>query len=57
MSVETAQGIVKARVSSDHAFRVGETVGLEFASDRLALFDCLSGKAIPSALYQEVRHG
>ncbi|MCF3640831.1 ABC transporter ATP-binding protein [Rhizobium sp. TRM95111] len=57
VSVETMQGMVKARVSSDQTFRIGETVGLDLASEKLALFDCVSGKAIPSSLYQEARHG
>ena len=57
VSVETAQGMVKARVSSDQTFRIGETVGLDLAGEKLALFDCASGKAIPSSLYQEAQHG
>jgi multiple sugar transport system ATP-binding protein len=57
VSVETAQGMVKARVSSDQHFRVGETVGLDLDSAKLSLFDCADGKAIPSTLYAEARHG
>ncbi|ASY66294.1 Dihydroxyacetone ABC transport system, ATP-binding protein (plasmid) [Sinorhizobium sojae CCBAU 05684] len=57
VAVETAAGIVKARVSADRSFRVGETVGLEFNPDRLAVFDCASGRAIASSLYTEARHG
>jgi len=57
VSVETAEGMVKARVPAGRDFRIGETVGLELDSARLSLFDCASGKAIPSTLYQEARHG
>lgn len=57
VAVETAAGIVKARVAADRSFRLGETVGLEFNPDRLAVFDCASGRAIASSLYAEARHG
>ncbi|WP_026615004.1 ABC transporter ATP-binding protein [Ensifer aridi] len=57
VAVETAAGIVKARVSADRSFRLGETVGLEFNATKLAVFDCASGRAIASSLYAEARHG
>lgn len=57
VAVETAAGIVKARVSADRSFRLGETVGLEFNPGQLAVFDCASGRAIASSLYAEARHG
>ncbi|MDK1387846.1 ABC transporter ATP-binding protein [Sinorhizobium sp. 8-89] len=57
VAVETASGIVKARVSADRSFRVGETVGLEFNPAKLAVFDCRSGRAIASSLYAEARNG
>ncbi|WEX87813.1 ABC transporter ATP-binding protein [Sinorhizobium garamanticum] len=57
IAVETAAGIVKARVSADRSFRLGETVGLEFNPAKLAVFDCISGRAIASSLYAEARHG
>ena len=57
VSVETAQGLVKARVPANRNFTIGENVGLELNSDKLSLFDCGSGKAIPSSLYAEVNHG
>ncbi len=57
VSVETAQGMVKARVPANRGFSIGETVGLELDSEKLSLFDCASGKAVPSSLYAEVRHG
>ncbi len=57
VSVETAQGLVKARVPANRNFTIGENVGLELNTDKLSLFDCGSGKAIPSSLYAEVNHG
>lgn len=57
VAVETTSGIVKARVSAERSFRLGETVGLEFNPAKLAVFDCTSGRAITSSLYTEVRHG
>jgi multiple sugar transport system ATP-binding protein len=57
VSVETLHGIVKARVGADQAFRIGESVGLEFDSKRLSLFDARSGKAVQTQLYSEAGHG
>ena len=39
VAVETAKGLLKARVPADQTFRIGETVGLELNGDRLSLFD------------------
>jgi multiple sugar transport system ATP-binding protein len=57
VAVETSSGLIKARVPANRNFRIGETVGLEFNHSSLALFDCTSGRAVASALYQEARHG
>lgn len=57
VAVETPGGLIKARVPANRSFRIGETVGLEFNPANLALFDCVSGRAVPSQLYQEIRHG
>ncbi|MCV3737188.1 ABC transporter ATP-binding protein [Rhizobium sp. TRM96647] len=57
VSVETAQGMIKARVPAEQSFAIGENVGLELDHDRLSLFDCASGKAVPSSLTAEARHG
>ena len=46
VTVETEQGRVKARLSSSQLVQVGETVGLSFRSDSLALFDARTGSAI-----------
>ncbi len=49
VTVETEQGRVKARLSSSQPVQVGETVGLSFRSDSLALFDARTGSAIQTA--------
>jgi multiple sugar transport system ATP-binding protein len=46
VTIETEQGRVKARLPSRTPVQVGETVGLAFRSERLALFDAGSGVAI-----------
>jgi multiple sugar transport system ATP-binding protein len=51
VTVVTAHGQLKARLSSAVPVRLGETVGLAFRSDRLAVFDAGSGRAVRSALY------
>ncbi|AUX77941.1 ABC transporter ATP-binding protein [Sinorhizobium fredii] len=57
VAVETASGIVKARISADRSFRLGETLGLEFDPAKLAVFDCASGRAIASSLHAGTCHG
>lgn len=50
VTLRTHNGVVKARVSSDVAARVGETVGLEFDGSTVTLFDNQTGRAIRSDL-------
>ena len=57
VTVDTEQGQVKARLPSSTSVRVGETVGLAFRSDSLALFDVQSGSAIQTASYGGAGHG
>ncbi|CAN7393380.1 ABC transporter ATP-binding protein [Rhizobium sp. LjRoot30] len=57
VAVETVSGLVRARVPANRNFAIGEPVGLEFNPEKLALFDCKSGLAVPSSLYSEARHG
>jgi multiple sugar transport system ATP-binding protein len=57
VTVTTATGQVKARLSSRKTVRVGETVGLKLRPDRLSLFDAANGEALPSALDAGARHG
>ena len=52
VTVDTANGQIKARLPSAEAVRVGETVGLALLPDKLSLFDQISGKALHSALYE-----
>jgi multiple sugar transport system ATP-binding protein len=53
----TAGGQLKARLPSDKAVRVGESVGLKLRPDRLSLFDATSGQVLASALEPGGRHG
>ena len=57
VTVDTAHGRVAARLPSAVSVRIGETVGLEFHSERLALFDADSGLAIRTANEGGARHG
>jgi multiple sugar transport system ATP-binding protein len=57
VTVDTAHGRVAARLPSSASVRIGETVGLEFHSERLALFDVGSGMAIRTANEGSPRHG
>lgn len=57
VAVETDRGMMKARVPADLTVNVGETVGLDLNHEKLTLFDCRSGRAVPSSLYAEARHG
>jgi multiple sugar transport system ATP-binding protein len=49
VTVDTEEGRVKARLPSSVPVRAGETVGLAFRCDRLALFDARTGWAIRTA--------
>ena len=57
VTVDTEQGQVKARLPSSMSVRLGETVGLAFRSDLLALFDAQTGSAIQTASHVSVGHG
>jgi multiple sugar transport system ATP-binding protein len=57
VTVTAPHGTLKARISSAISARMGETVGLTFASDRLSLFDAASGRALRTAANREVAHG
>ena len=48
---------VKARISADLNVRPGEHTGLTFRPGKLSLFDKSSGRALRSALHDEVAHG
>jgi multiple sugar transport system ATP-binding protein len=57
VTIETEQGRIKARLSSSVPVQVGETVGLTFRSERLALFDAQTGSAIRTASHGSAGHG
>ena len=57
VTADTAHGRVAARLPSTISVRIGEIVGLEFHSERLALFDAGSGLAIRTANEGSARHG
>lgn len=56
VTVDTEQGQIKARLPSLAPVRPGDTVGLEFKSDSLVLFDAATGRALRSALHDGARH-
>ena len=57
VTVETEQGRLKARLSSSRPVQVGETVGLSFRTDNLALFDAQTGSAIETATHRSNGRG
>ena len=57
VTLNTAGGEIKARISSQQVAKTGETVGLEFNSKTITLFDRQSGKALKSELNEGVLHG
>ncbi len=57
VTVSVPHGRIKARISSATQVRVGETLGLAFAPDRLSLFDAASGRALHTAANRGVLHG
>ena len=58
ITLATPNGIVKARLPAASKVRVGEIVGLEFAEHTVTIFNKKSGRALRSALNDEViAHG
>ena len=57
VAVETAQGMIKARVPADVRVTVGEPVGLALSGARLSLFEKSSGRAIRTVLHEGAQHG
>jgi multiple sugar transport system ATP-binding protein len=53
VAIETAEGMLKARLPADQAVKVGEQVGLVLNGARLSLFDRASGRALRTALHDE----
>ena len=54
LTLDTAGGEIKARISSAQNVQQGETVGLTFNADTITLFERASGRALKSALNEEV---
>ena len=57
VTLATAGGEVKARISSQQSVRVGETLGLQFDPQTVTLFDPASGRALTSELNESVLDG
>lgn len=57
VTLDTAAGEVKARISSQIVARPGESVGLAFNANTVTLFDRQSGRALRSELNEGVLHG
>ncbi len=57
VTVDTEYGRVAARLPSYLPAKIGDTVGLTFRSERLALFDAQSGSAISTASHEVAGHG
>jgi len=54
VTLDTANGSVKARIPSELKVSTGETVGLEFNPKTISVFDSQSGRALRSALNEGV---
>jgi multiple sugar transport system ATP-binding protein len=54
VTLETANGVVKARISSSQHVSMGDKIGLDFDADTITLFEESSGRAIVSELNREV---
>ena len=57
VAVETADGMIKARVPAEMTLRMGEPVGLALNGARLSIFDKASGRAVRTAIHDGGRHG
>lgn len=57
ITLDCPHGRVKARAPSGQGVRSGETVGLSFRAETLALFDAASGRALRTAANRGVHHG
>jgi len=57
VTVNTKHGQLKARIPSRQRVQVREAVGLNFDSERLVVFDAVSGSAVKSLLFEESADG
>jgi len=51
LTMDTPQGVIKARTPSTESVELGDNVGLRFLSPRLSVFHGPSGRAIRTALH------
>ena len=56
-TINTPHGRVKARIPSSARARIGDGVGVVFQSDRLMVFDAVSGRALRSDIHEGAGHG
>ncbi|MEO0343878.1 MAG: ABC transporter ATP-binding protein [Pseudomonadota bacterium] len=54
VTLNTPNGEIKARISSDQPAKRGETVGLDFLADKITVFDRKTGHALRSRLNEKV---
>jgi multiple sugar transport system ATP-binding protein len=57
VTIDIAQGQIKARLPARLSVRLDESVGLAFQSEHLVVFDATTGRAARSALYEGYGHG
>jgi multiple sugar transport system ATP-binding protein len=57
VTLQTENGVVRARVPASASARIDETVGLEFDAERLSIFDVGSGRALRTEHNAGVMHG
>ena len=57
VTVDTEHGQVRARIPSVDRVEAGETVGLDFHSERLVVFEAQGGRALSSDFYLAARTG
>ncbi len=57
VAVETADGMIKARVPADMTLRWASRSGLSLNGARLSIFDKASGRAVRTAIHDGGRHG
>jgi multiple sugar transport system ATP-binding protein len=57
VAVETADGIIKARVPAEIRLSTGDHVGLALSSARLSLFEKGSGRAVRTAVHDSASQG
>jgi multiple sugar transport system ATP-binding protein len=57
VTIDLAEGQIKARLPASLTVRPGETVGLAFQPQRLVVFDATTGRAMRSSLYEDSARG